>query len=127
MHPQFAVLLSIADGIGSIHEGVWNNRFRYVDELRKMGATIMLDSQNATVVGADHLCGAVVEATDLRAGAALVIAGLAATGQTEIRSPEYIKRGYDSLVEKLQGIGADITEVPDDEEEAGADLFPKAN
>lgn len=126
MHPQFAVLLCIADGIGSIHEGVWNNRFRYVDELRKMGATIMLDSQNATVVGADHLTGAVVEATDLRAGAALVVAGLAAAGQTEIRSPEYIKRGYDSLVEKLQGIGADITEALDDEENA-ADLFPKAN
>ena len=111
MHPQFAVLLCIANGIGNIHEGIWASRFRYVDELRKMGASIMLDAQNATVVGVSRLTGAVVDATDLRAGAALVIAGLCAEGQTEIRGVEYIRRGYDSIVEKLRGLGADITEV----------------
>ena len=110
MHPQFAVLLCIADGVGNIHEGVWQNRFRYADELIKMGAQIRVDSQNATIIGVDHLTGTVVKATDLRAGAALVIAGLAAHGVTEIRGVHYIKRGYENLVEKLRGIGADITE-----------------
>ena len=124
MHPQFAVLLCIANGIGSIHEGIWANRFRYVDELCKMGATIMLDSQNATFVGVEKLTGAVVQATDLRAGAALVIAGLAAEGQTEIREVQYIKRGYDSIVEKLQGLGADITEITVDDT---PDVMQKAN
>ena len=125
MHPQFAVLLCIANGIGTIHEGIWANRFRYVDELRKMGATIMLDSQNATVVGVEKLTGAVVSATDLRAGAALVVAGLAAEGETEIREVQYIKRGYDSIVEKLQGLGADITEEPFDENPA--EIMQKVN
>ena len=125
MHPQFAVLLCLANGISTIHEGIWANRFRYVEELVKMGATIMVDSQNATVVGCDHLTGAVVKATDLRAGAALVIAGLAAEGVTEIREVQYIKRGYDSIVEKLQGLGADITEEPFDE--SPADILQRAN
>ncbi len=125
MHPQFAVLLCIANGIGTIHEGIWANRFRYVEELRKMGATIMLDSQNATIVGVERLTGAVVKATDLRAGAALVVAGLAADGVTDIRDVQYIKRGYDSIVEKLQGLGADITEEPFDENPA--DVMQKAN
>ena len=112
MHPQFAVLLCIANGIGNIHEGVWQNRFRYAEELTKMGAKIMVDTQNATIIGVEQLTGAVVKATDLRAGAALVIAGLAASGITEVRGVHYIKRGYDSLVEKLQGVGADISEEP---------------
>ncbi len=125
MHPQFAVLLCIANGIGSIHEGVWQNRFRYTEELTKMGAKIMVDSQNATIVGVDHLSGAVVKATDLRAGAALVIAGLVAMGVTEIRNVHYIHRGYENLVEKLRGIGADIEEITIDD--PTADTTAKAN
>lgn len=125
MHPQFAVLLCIANGIGNIHESIWASRFRYVEELRKMGATIMLDSQNATIVGVERLMGAVVEATDLRAGAALVIAGLCADGMTEIRGVEYIKRGYDSIVEKLRGLGAEISEIY--VEDNPAEIVQKAN
>ncbi len=123
MHPQIAVLLCVADGISNIHEGVWTHRFRYAEELCKMGAQIMVDTQNATVVGVERLNGAVVEATDLRAGAALVIAGLIADGITEIREIHYIKRGYDNLVEKLQSIGADIQEIEIDDKES----IPKAN
>ena len=125
MHPQFAVLLCIANGIGNIHEGVWQNRFRYAEELTKMGAKIMVDSQNATIIGVEQLTGAVVKATDLRAGAALVIAGLVAQGVTEVRGVHYIKRGYENLVEKLQGIGADITEEP--LEDPTAETTVKAN
>ena len=127
MHPQFAVLLCIANGIGHVHESIWANRFRYVEELNKMGATIVLDSaqQNATFMGIEHLTGAVVEATDLRAGAALVVAGLAAVGTTEIRGINYIKRGYDSIVEKLQGLGAEIREVPMDD--TPSEIIRKAN
>jgi UDP-N-acetylglucosamine 1-carboxyvinyltransferase len=125
MHPQFAVLLCIANGIGNIHESIWASRFRYVEELRKMGATIMLDSQNATIVGVEKLTGAVVEATDLRAGAALVIAGLCAEGETEIRGVEYIKRGYDSIVDKLRGLGAEISETYVDDNPP--EIIQKAN
>ena len=91
-----------------------------------MGATIVLDSaQNATFVGVEQLTGAVVEATDLRAGAALVIAGLAAQGTTEIRGVKFIKRGYDSIVEKLQGLGAEIQELPIDDDTT--EVMQKAN
>lgn len=123
MHPQFAPLLCLASGVSCIQESIWENRFRYVDELRKMGATIMLDSRTATFVGVEKLIGAPVEAMDLRAGAAMVIAGLAAEGVTEISGVKYIKRGYDHLVEKLRSLGADIEEitVPDPE------LIQKAN
>ena len=125
MHPQFAVLLCIANGIGNIHEGVWQNRFRYAEELTKMGAKIMVDTQNATIIGVEQLTGAVVKATDLRAGAALVIAGLVAQGVTEVRGVHYIKRGYENLVEKLRGIGAEIEELP--LEDPTAETTAKAN
>ena len=123
MHPQFAPLLCLATGVSCIQEGIWEHRFRYVDELRKMGATVMLDSRTATFVGVNQLYGAPVEAMDLRAGAALIIAGLAAEGRTEIGGVKYINRGYDNIVEKLSRLGADITEitVPDPE------LIQKAN
>ncbi|MBQ7347368.1 MAG: UDP-N-acetylglucosamine 1-carboxyvinyltransferase [Clostridia bacterium] len=111
MHPQFAPLLSLAGGVSCIQESIWENRFRYVDELRKMGATVMLDSRTATFVGVEKLIGAPVEAVDLRAGAAMVIAGLAAEGITEISSVEYIKRGYVDIVGKLRSLGASIEEV----------------
>ena len=123
MHPQFAPLLCLASGVSCIQEAIWENRFRYVDELRKMGATIMLDARTATFVGVEKLVGAKVEATDLRAGAAMVIAGLAAEGITEIGNVQYIKRGYDDIVGKLCALGASITEVtiPD------GDLIKKVN
>ena len=90
-----------------------------------MGAQIRVDSQNASIIGVEQLYGAVVEATDLRAGAALVIAGLAATGVTEIRGVSYIKRGYENMVEKLRGIGADISEMPLDD--TAEQVVEKAN
>ncbi|MBE6554085.1 MAG: UDP-N-acetylglucosamine 1-carboxyvinyltransferase [Ruminococcaceae bacterium] len=111
MHPQFAPLLCLADGVSCIQEGIWENRFRYVDELRKMGASIRLDSHTATFMGVERLSGAPVEAVDLRAGAAMVVAGLAAEGVTEISGIQYIKRGYVDIVGKLQSLGADIEEV----------------
>ncbi len=122
MHPQFAPLLCKADGVSCIQEGIWENRFRYVEELCKMGATIRVDGRTATFIGGEPLSGAPVEATDLRAGAALVIAGLMCDGVTEIGHIQYIKRGYDDIVGKLQALGADIEEItlpdPDALEEA---------
>ncbi len=111
MHPQFAPLLCLTDGLSCIQEGIWENRFRYVNELRKMGATVILEGRTATFVGTGKLTGAPVEAMDLRAGAALVIAGLAAEGVTEIGGIHYIQRGYDDIVGKLQKLGADIREI----------------
>ena len=90
-----------------------------------MGAKIMVDSQNATIIGVEQLTGAVVKSTDLRAGAALVVAGLVAQGVTEVRGVHYIKRGYENLVEKLRGIGADIEELP--LEDPTAESAAKAN
>lgn len=127
MHPQFAPLLCIADGISSVQENIWENRFRYIDELYKMGAfdKISLDGRTATFIGGCKLCGASVAAMDLRAGAALVIAGLAAEGKTEISGVEYIERGYYDLVNKLRTLGAHISvlEVPDESES----LLSRAN
>lgn len=117
MHPQFSALLTIASGTSLVTEGVWENRFRYVDELAKMNANITVDGRTATIVGVPKLQGAPVRAVDLRAGAALIIAGLVAEGTTEITKVETIERGYDDIVSKLSGLGADIrmVEVPDEE------------
>ncbi len=111
MHPQFAPLLCIANGVSTISEGVWENRFRYVEELRKMGANILVGGDMATFIGGEGLIGASVNATDLRAGAALIIAGLIASGKTEISGVNSIHRGYCDIVGKLQALGADISEV----------------
>ncbi len=111
MHPQFAPLLCLTEGVSCIQESIFDNRFRYVDELIKMDANIRLDNRTALFVGVDKLKGAAVEATDLRAGAALVIAGLAAEGETVIGGIDFIKRGYDDIVGKLRALGADIEEV----------------
>ena len=94
-----------------VTEGVRDNRYRYVDELRRMGARIQVDGKVAVIEGVDKLTGAPVHACDLRAGAAMVIAGLAAQGVTEIDAIHHIERGYENLVEKLQGLGADIRRV----------------
>lgn len=108
MQPQITTLLSMASGTSIINEAVWDNRFRYVEELRRMGAQISVDGKIAVVEGVKKLTGAPVRATDLRAGAALIIAGLAAEGVTVIDDIAHIERGYENIVEKFLGLGADI-------------------
>ena len=108
MQPQMTTLLALANGVSIMTEGVWDNRFKYVDQLTLMGAKVKVDGKVAVITGVDNLSGAPVRATDLRAGAAMILAGLAAEGQTEIDSIEFIDRGYDNIVEKLSAVGADI-------------------
>ena len=119
MQPQIAAALCIAEGTSVITEGVWDNRYKYVDELRRMGAQIQVDGKVAVVEGVERLTGAPVSACDLRAGAALIVAGLAAEGNTEIDSVQHIERGYEDIVRKLSAIGADIRVVitPDEEKQ----------
>lgn len=123
MQPQIAAALCIAQGTSVLTEGVWDNRYRYVDEFRRMGARIQVDGKVAVIEGVDHLTGAPVHACDLRAGAAMVIAGLAAQGVTEIDGIHHIERGYETIVEKLANLGADIQiiSVPgeDDQSQVG--------
>ena len=111
MQPQMTVLLTVAEGSSMIIEDIWDNRFKYASELRRMGADIRVDGKVAVVDGVPFLTGAPVRATDLRAGAALVIAGLIAKGTTEIEDIYHIERGYENFAEKLQSIGADIKTV----------------
>ncbi|NCB62687.1 MAG: UDP-N-acetylglucosamine 1-carboxyvinyltransferase [Clostridia bacterium] len=117
MQPQIAACLCLAEGTSVVTEGVWDNRYRYVDEFRRMGAQIQVDGKIAVIEGVDRFTGAPVQACDLRAGAALVIAGLTARGTTEIDCIHHIERGYEDIVRKLSGVGADIRVVvtPDDE------------
>ncbi len=111
MQPQFAVLLSLARGTSIINESVWDYRYRYVEELRRLGAQISVEGKIAVIEGVKELVGAPVKATDLRAGAAMVIAGLAARGVTQVEEIEHIERGYENIVEKFQALGADIKRV----------------
>ncbi len=115
MQPQIAVLLSIAQGTSIVTEAVWDNRFRYVEELKRMGAVISVDGKVAVIEGVKELNGAPVKATDLRAGAAMVIAALSASGTTHIEDIEHIERGYEDIVEKLSALGADIRIVYTDD------------
>ena len=108
MQPQIAALLSIAQGTSILNESVWENRFRYVEELKRMGAQITVEGKSAIIEGVEYLKGAPVRATDLRAGAAMIIAGLAAHGVTKIEDIEHIQRGYEDIVEKFVGLGADM-------------------
>lgn len=108
MHPQMAVLMTLADGTSRITENIWESRFKYVDELRKMGAEISVTGSVATIEGGAKLLGAPIRSCDLRAGAAMVIAGLCATGTTVIEDIEYIERGYENIIEKFRNLGADI-------------------
>ena len=108
MQPLMAVLLALADGTSVINEGVWDNRFRYVEQLTRMGADIQVNGTVAVIQGVEELIGSPVRADDLRAGAAMLIAGLAARGTTEIENVVYIDRGYENFVEKLRALGADI-------------------
>lgn len=116
MQPQMAVLLGIAEGTSTVTESIFENRFKYVDELTRMGADIKVESNIAIISGVKRYTGARVNAPDLRAGAALVIAGLAAEGITEVDDIYYIQRGYEALEEKLTKIGAKIARVEDEKE-----------
>jgi len=111
LHPLSTVLLCLAEGTSTITEGVWDLRFQYVDELKRMGAQIKVEGRIAVVEGANRLTGAPVKATDLRGGAAMVIAGLAAEGTTEIHNIKLIDRGYEAFEVKLRSLGADIERV----------------
>ena len=120
MQPQMGTLLCLANGTSVITEGIYDNRFKYVNELRKMGAEIQVDSRVAVIEGGAKLTGAVVQACDLRAGAAMVIAGMCASGTTVVEDIHFIKRGYENFVGKLKALGAEIEVVdfPDDSDGA---------
>ncbi len=111
MQPQMAVLLALAEGTSIVSESIWSNRFRYTDQLIRMGASISVDGTLAIIHGVESLKGAPVKADDLRAGAAMIIAGLAANGRTEIEDILHIDRGYENVVEKFGALGADIRRV----------------
>ena len=111
VHPQICVLLCLAQGVSYLTEGVWDNRFRYVEELKRMGAQIKVDGKMAIIEGGQPLSAAPVQAVDLRAGAAVVIAALTANGRSEVENIFHIERGYDDMVAKLRGVGADIQRV----------------
>ena len=116
MQPQFAVALTLAEGTSIITESIFENRFKYVAELVRMGADIKVEGNTAIVNGVEKLTGAQVSAPDLRAGAALVIAGLAAEGITIVDDIVYIQRGYERFEEKLRGLGAEIEKVTSEKE-----------
>ncbi len=122
MQPQIAALLSIVNGTSIINESVWDNRFRYTDELNRMGSKISVDGKIAVIEGVKELVGTSVKALDLRAGAAMIIAGLAASGTTFIEEIQHIERGYENIVDKLVSLGADIKKIYSPEK----DNIPKA-
>ncbi|MBS4961353.1 MAG: UDP-N-acetylglucosamine 1-carboxyvinyltransferase [Clostridiales bacterium] len=115
LQPQITALLSICDGTSVITENVWENRFQYIDELVRLGADILIDGRTAVIHGIRSYTGAEVKATDLRAGAAMVIAGLVAEGKTTIRDVKYIDRGYEEIEQKLSALGADISRIREEE------------
>ena len=121
LQPQATVLLCQAHGLSRMHENVWDNRFQYIPELQSMGASITVMERIALVNGPVSFCGARVAALDLRAGAAMVLAGLAADGVTTITCANRIERGYEKIVEKLRAVGAEIDHIPDDEEHIVSD------
>lgn len=111
LQPQLGVTLAIAEGTSIINESIWESRFQYTEELNKMGAKITAQGKTAFFEGVDSLSGAPVYATDLRAGAALIIAGIIANGQTELYNLQHIDRGYENIEEKFRNLGADIKRV----------------
>jgi UDP-N-acetylglucosamine 1-carboxyvinyltransferase len=117
LQPQIGVCLSLADGSSIINEGIWESRFQYTAELNKMGANITDHGKSATFEGVDTLYGAPVAATDLRAGAALIIAGILAHGETSITNIYHIDRGYENIDEKFRNLGANIQRVIDETED----------
>lgn len=111
MQPQMTTFLAMSEGTSIVTDGVWDNRFRYVDQLIRMGATIQIEGKAAIISGVPELHGAPVRADDLRAGAAMLIAGMCADGQTIVENIGQIERGYENVVEKLRGVGVDISKV----------------
>ena len=122
LQPQILTLLTCAEGTSIVTENVWDNRFKYVEELRRMGANVSVDGRIAVVEGGSALTGSPVSSTDLRAGAALVIAGLMAEGVTEIYNIKYIDRGYEDFEIKLRTLGAQITRRTDGEKGRNATI-----
>lgn len=116
MQPQIGVVLALAQGTSTITESIFENRFKYLDELARMGAVIKVEGNSATIEGVEKLSGARVSAPDLRAGAALCIAGLATEGITIVDDIVYIQRGYERFEEKLRGLGGIIEKVSDEKE-----------
>ena len=111
MQPQVGVCMALARGVSIISEGIYDTRFRYCAELNRMGASIQVDTKMAIVDGVEQLHGCTVKACDLRAGAAMVIAGLAADGVTTVEDAHYIERGYECFIDKLRALGADIRRI----------------
>lgn len=111
LQSQFGVLLSIANGTSIINEGIWDSRFQYTAELNKMGANITANGKTAIFEGVEKLSGAPIYSSDLRAGAALIIAGILAQGTTEVYNLEYVDRGYEKIEDKFRKLGADIKRV----------------
>lgn len=120
MQPQISTVLCLAEGTSVVTEGVWDNRYKYISELKKMGAEVQVDGKTAVIEGVSCLTGAPVAACDLRAGAAVVIAGLCAKGETVVEEVSYIERGYQDLVGKLKSLGADITCISEPDEYSSA-------
>jgi UDP-N-acetylglucosamine 1-carboxyvinyltransferase len=118
MQPQTSMLLALSDGNSMVIESIFENRFKYVDELARMGANIKVEGNVAMIEGVERFSGAEVSAPDLRAGAALVIAGLTAKGITTIDQIHYIQRGYENFEGKLQGIGGQIERIDSEDEKA---------
>ncbi len=111
LQPQMVALLTTVDGISNVVEGVWESRFQYVDELLKFGVDVKINGRQAVINGGKKLCPCEVQATDLRAGASMIIAALACEGETKVSNLRHIDRGYEHLVEKLQSLGADIERI----------------
>ena len=111
LQSQMGVVLSLSKGTSIINESIWESRFQYVDELRNMGANITCNGKSAIFEGVEELYGSPVYASDLRAGAALIIAGIAASGKTEIYNLTHIDRGYENIEEKFRKLGAKIERV----------------
>jgi len=107
--PFFVAMLAVADGVGIVTENIFSGRFRYIDELVRMGADIRTEGHHAVVRGQAVLSSAPVRAHDIRAGAALVVAALRADGETIVSDADHIDRGYEGFVEKLVGLGADVS------------------
>jgi len=116
MQPQIGVALALAEGTSIITESIFENRFKYLDELARMGADVKVEGNLAIITGVPEYKGAEVSAPDLRAGAALVIAGLAAKGYTIVDGIKYILRGYERFDEKLRALGANIAVVTNERE-----------
>jgi UDP-N-acetylglucosamine 1-carboxyvinyltransferase len=111
MQPQFSALMTVAQGMCTVSDSIYSTRFKYIADLKKMGANIEYDEKDSHlhIIGVPELNGAVVKAPDLRAGAALILAGLAAKGITTVTNIELVERGYDHIIEKLRALGANIT------------------